>query len=116
VMTQLALAGHPAPSGPTTSYVGSVEEAGQEISVQQHHPLPGDRQHRRGLPLLYEEFSAIANTGSSGAGVVVLTVLNRRYRSERKTRSLSTGAPTRPHGPSRKGVLPLGTATSMKGR
>ena len=63
-----------------------------------------------------EEFSAIANTGSSGSGAVVLTVLNMRYRSERKTRSLSTGSPTRPHGPGRKGVLPLGTATSMKGR
>jgi hypothetical protein len=118
VMTRLALiAGHPAPSGcATTSYVRSVEEVGQEISVRQHQPLPGDRQHCRGLPLLYEEFSAIANIGSSGTGAAVLTVLNRRYRSERKTRSLSTGSPTRPHGPSRKGALPLGTATSMKGR
>src|SRR5438270_494999 len=35
-----------------TSYVGSVEEVRQEISVCQHGPLPGDRQQRRGLPLL----------------------------------------------------------------
>ena len=48
---------------------------------------------------------------------VVLTVLYTRCRSERKTRSLSTGSRTRPHGPSQKGVLPLGTApASTKGR
>lgn len=50
---------------------------------------PGD------LPRQQDELSTIANTGSAGA---VLTVLNTRCRSRRKTQTLSTrSVPLRPH-------------------
>ena len=55
------------------------------------------------LPLFKDELSAITNTGYVDAGVAALTILNTRYLSRRKTRALSTGSLTRPHGTAERG-------------
>ena len=70
------------------------------------------------LPLLGKKLSAIANTGS--AWRAALTVLKTRYSIQvedpiivYRVAPRFLGAPSRP---SRREVLPLGTAASKKGR
>jgi len=66
------------------------------------------------LPPIRREFSAIANTGS--AGPAALTVLKTRYPIQVEDPIIIYRVAAAPSRLSRRGVLPLGTAASKKGR
>ncbi len=72
---------------------------GQQISVSLTKASDLKLTSSKRLPPSRKKLSSIANTGSMTRIHVVLTVLNTRCNSKRKTRALSTGSPMRPHGP-----------------